>query len=426
MEDYMKTAQSFIKKYIQLPDKDLEWWIKLRPPQEILKHHATFLYSEVVFYILGLLTFMHAVRNGGRYPWLWLSTILHGLTVECVCYFLPDIDNFWHGQSMIMLLGQRLPLHILFVYPAFIYTASVAVAHMNLRWWAEPFAVGLSVVLLDLPFDIMGIKLLWWTWHDDDPNIYDRHYWVPWTSYYFHATFASSFTLIFHGVRSVFCSKAHKFKSTGCICELLCAIVTGLFSMPLGVLQFVPVYHPLHDSFGIHSEVCVLMLISVYIFIVWTADRNPPFSARSFTRIGTDSFEIVVGVLLHYSFYIYLVLFSQPQNIKAIGYHQPVGPCDEPVPVKTPFGHMLQKNKYLCLDAFYEDYFDFHCTKKKPASGEEWYTVCGTPFPNHKEYIVVVASFCVVALYWYWQLLRSGPLPRVEEKGKHAKNVKKD
>ena len=43
----------------------------------------------------------------------------------------------------------------------------------------------LLVVLMDIPYDIMGIKMLWWTWHDTDANIYDRNYYVPWTSYYF-------------------------------------------------------------------------------------------------------------------------------------------------------------------------------------------------------------------------------------------------
>lgn len=61
--------------------------------------------------------------------------------------------------------------------------------------------VGLVVVLIDIPFDIMGIKLLWWTWHDTDPNVFDRMFWVPWTSYYFHATFASSFNFLFYGSR---------------------------------------------------------------------------------------------------------------------------------------------------------------------------------------------------------------------------------
>ena len=60
------------------------------------------------------------------------------------------------------------------------------------------FSVGLSAVILDLPYDILGVKNLFWTWHDTDPNIYDRHYWVPWCSYYFHATFSAGFTAVFH------------------------------------------------------------------------------------------------------------------------------------------------------------------------------------------------------------------------------------
>jgi len=53
-----------------------------------------------------------ALRSGGRYIYLWFATILHGLVVESASYVIPDIDNFWHAQSMIMLLGRRLPLHI--------------------------------------------------------------------------------------------------------------------------------------------------------------------------------------------------------------------------------------------------------------------------------------------------------------------------
>ena len=74
--------------------------------------------------------------------------------------------------------------------------------------------VGLLAVLLDIPFDIMGIKLLWWTWHDTDPNIFDRSYWVPWTSYYFHASFSAALCFVFHGSRALFSSQ-EKFISAG-------------------------------------------------------------------------------------------------------------------------------------------------------------------------------------------------------------------
>ena len=56
-----------------------------------------------------------ALRSGGRYIYLWFTTIIHGLVVESVCYVNPDMDSFWHAQSMVMLLGRRLPLHIVFL-----------------------------------------------------------------------------------------------------------------------------------------------------------------------------------------------------------------------------------------------------------------------------------------------------------------------
>lgn len=58
-------------------------------------------------------------------------------------------------------------------------------------------------MLIDIPYDIVGVKQLFWTWHDTDPNIYDRHYSVPWTSYYFHAAFAAGFMIMFRGTRAL-------------------------------------------------------------------------------------------------------------------------------------------------------------------------------------------------------------------------------
>jgi hypothetical protein len=52
------------------------------------------------------------VRHGGRFAHLWIAVVMHGLTVEMVSYWVPDIDNFWHAQTMIMFLGKRLPLYV--------------------------------------------------------------------------------------------------------------------------------------------------------------------------------------------------------------------------------------------------------------------------------------------------------------------------
>ena len=67
--------------------------------------------------------------------------------------------------------------------PCFHYTTNVVAIRLKLSMWTEPFMVALADLLIDLPFDIMGVKLIWWTWHDSDPNIFDRTYSVPWTRY---------------------------------------------------------------------------------------------------------------------------------------------------------------------------------------------------------------------------------------------------
>ncbi|KAJ8318265.1 hypothetical protein KUTeg_003356 [Tegillarca granosa] len=371
--------------------KEMEWYVKFRDPKDIWENHPSFLMCEIMYFTLAFLTFVHAMRNGGRYPWLWIGVILHGIVVELVSYFLPDIDNFWHAQGMIMFVGQRLPLYIVLIF-------------------------GLTVVLIDVPYDIMGIKLLWWTWHDTDPNIYDRHYWVPWTSYYFHATFASGFTFAFHGIHKLLSKEPNKFQSAGFFKELVCCLIAAMCGFPLGTLQFLPIYHPLHDSNQIHTEVCVCLLFAMYVMIIWSADRtNAPDRVQSQAAGRKNKYfnEIILLVLLHYGLYIYLVLTAQPEKIRATGLHEPVGPCQETVPVVTAFGHTLAKNKYLCVEKYDEAVFDFHCVKTLPKPGESWYTICGTKFPNHLEYIIVVCGFCGFGILWFVQLMiRSSSLPR--------------
>ena len=72
---------------------------------------------------------------------------------------------------------------------------------------------------------------------------------------------------------------------------------------------------------------------------------------------------------------------------------------------------VLSKRKYLCLEDYDEPYFDFHCTEERPGKGEHWYTICGTPYENRMEYIVIICTVCFLGLTWFWQMLRgSGPL----------------
>jgi len=402
-----------------------DWFIRVSDLSHHWKNEPTYVISQFAFLFGGLATFIHAICRKGRFPYLWLGVLLHGLVVECMSYWVPDIDNFWHSQTPIMLLGNRLPLHIVMLCknfnkffkdlnlnmkyildPCFLYQASVAVGKAKLPKWSEPFAVGLCVVLIDIPYDIMSVNYLHWTWHDTDPNIYDRHYWVPWNSYYFHTCFAASFTFWFHFLRRKIC-KTSKWEADSCSKELLCTVLASLLGTPGGIMLFLPLYHPLHDIFKIHSEVTYFILFVTALLLIWTGDRT----VRAKEAITKHVFHpinliLLLHLVIHYvSFWSMPVFFNAEDEI-AIGLKEPIGPCSEKVPVQTAAGLVLEKRKYLCPTDYDEKYFDWSClpNKKPPSDGSIWYTACGVPLPNRMEYISIISIICVTALVVFTNL----------------------
>jgi len=57
--------------------------------------------------------FILALHYRGRYLWLWITALLYGLVTESVSFKIPDVNNFWHYQTTVMFLHQRLPIYIL-------------------------------------------------------------------------------------------------------------------------------------------------------------------------------------------------------------------------------------------------------------------------------------------------------------------------
>lgn len=118
--------------------------------------------------------------------------------------------------------------------------------------------------------------------------------------------------------------------------------------------------------------------------------------------------------LIYFIFFIYwgwkvfliLGLFPSSRNQEIT---QSFTPC---LSLLLIFPQELERRTYLCTSDYDEGYFDFHCLPEgKPVSdGMEWYTICGTPFPNRAEYISAIALVCTVASFVYFNLLvRSSP-----------------
>lgn len=397
-----------------------DWFCKYEHPGKILQNNPYFVAAELVFSFLCLLTLLHAYRHGARYLYVWVGITIHALTMEFLSLSVKDLNLSWHAQGVLSFFGMRVPLYAIFgVHQVFGYTAYVLVKRMHLPWWAEGPAAGLTSVMLLLPYRVLGTKLLWFTWHDTDPTISDRMFWTPWSLLYFYAACVCSFVWVVRLSRNLLLDKEYdwvKFPR-----EILCVVLAGLLSFWLGTLQFSLFYYPLHDFFGVHTEITTILFFGMYALIVYAADRNnPDAEARNGSRFWFD--ELSCAIALEYIFLMVLVVVVDPLNIVSEGIHQPIGPCKQMEEVNTPAGLVLQRGKYLCATSYDEKYFDFHCVpngipkQQDDGTGKllplEYYAICGTDFVNRAEYVIVIWSCCIMFGFIAYQMAAcSGSTP---------------
>lgn len=122
--------------------------------------------------------------------------------------------------------------------------------------------------------------------------------------------------------------------------ELFCTIIASLLGAPSGVILFLPNYHPLHDIFKVHSEVTFFIIFTIFLLIIWTADRQPRHTKSTSTEHKThwSTWLLILHLFIHYGSFLGIVSFMKPENEIAIGLKEPVGPCNEYVPMQTAFG----------------------------------------------------------------------------------------
>ncbi|KAK6726377.1 hypothetical protein RB195_004596 [Necator americanus] len=397
-----------------------DWFCKYESPVKLLGNNPYFLVAELLYVFFCALTFAHAYRHGGRFLYTWIAATIYAFNIESLGLSVSDLNLAWHAQGVLSFFGMRIPLYCLFgFHHLFVYTSYVLVCRMRLPWWAEGPAAGLSAVMLLLPFRILGTKMLWWTWHDTDPTIKERMFWVPWTSLYFYAATVCSFVWLLRFSRFLLLEREYdwmKFPR-----EIICSFLAGVLSFWLGTFQFSLLYYPLHDFFGVHSEIATILFLAFYTLLVFVADRNNVDSdARRGSRYWFD--ELSCAITLQYIFLMVLVIIADPANIVSEGLHQAIGPCKEMESVHTPAGSVLQREKYLCATKYDEKYFDFHCVpngipkQQDDGSGVmlplEYYPVCGTDFKNRAEYVTVIWSCCILfGIFFYQVAACSGSTP---------------
>jgi hypothetical protein len=282
------------------------------------------------------------------------------------------------------MITPRLPLYIPCVYVCFMYFPTVSVWRLGLPPLARAALTGLAGSLFYAPYDIVGAKFSWWTWHDTDGPIANRLLGAPIGSTMWVITFVAAFSWLLNRVIDRDPAVAGKTIVKAIALVALCSSVLMVLQMT-GLQQL--------DG-GVPGVYSLLAVIAIYGSIVLAGLRTAAPSPRA-----TDGL-LRAGAFLYFTALVAILASFDPGTHVNTSMHQTYGACH--VEVKDIAG--LTRYQYVCAEDFEEDY-RFDCVDMLPAAGSEWYTVCGRPFTSFGRWLGGVGGLGLVGILLYGRML---------------------
>jgi ABC-type proline/glycine betaine transport system permease subunit len=350
------------------------------PPWEQWANLPSFMIGELFFISAALLSLWHAQKNGRTHLLAWVGAIIAGTSNDLIFMALPLVDNFWQAQAMIM-ITPRLPLYIPCVYVCFMYLPTVAVWRLKLPPLSRAALTGLAAIMLYAPYDIIGAKFLWWTWHDTDVPIAVRLLGVPLGSTIWVITFAATFAALVGFTIDRDPKVSNRSFIRGLV--LICGLTTLLMMIQMTILQQVDGGAP-----GLYTLILIVCLYTGLTIGGFKKSKPEP-------QCKTD--RPLLGLMgAHFSLFLLILLAFDPVTHRSNSAHQTVGPCG--VEAKDLLG--FTRHQFLCVTDFDED-FTFDCVDALPAHGSNFYTVCGKAHTNRGLWITVVGLLGLVGFLLY-------------------------
>lgn len=278
-------------------------WITVYDPWSI---PAGFHVLELLFLIGVVLTSRHALarhREGDRQStFLWLTALFYGVWMEVLSYH--TVDNFAHNQFTVMLYHKQLPLYVVMLYPTFIYTAVQTARRFGMGAPGTFFAAGLVVVLLDVPFDILGPDCRWWWWREDaeDPLRLVAHRWlgVPVTSYCWHLLFCGSLALVSERFGRLAMPPSRARRMLGLTAPGVLAALAGAVSIVVGIVTMMP-FHLFRGPLGLSDGTFTVTLFVVAAIVFGLARKRwagaPDGGRLAFVMLWNAAF-VLYGVIV--------------------------------------------------------------------------------------------------------------------------------
>lgn len=369
--------------------RDLPWH-PFHSPIEQAGVMPSFLIGEYLFYACALVALWHARKHGRTHLLVWIAALCAGTANDLIFMALPFVDNFWQAQATVM-LTPRLPLYIPCVYVCFMYYPTVAVWRLGLPPLARAAATGLAAIIFYAPYDIVGARFLWWTWHNTDPRITHRILGAPIGSTLWVITFVAAFAFLvrFPIDRDPNRDGGDISNATFAKGLTLATLLSSLtMVLQMTVLQFFDARLP-----GPRGLAACAIVYLILIASAWKRRAVPqaPAADKALHRAAVVYFVALTAMAIAFD----------PKSHVSLGLHQRFGPCG----VEATDIQGLTRHEFACA-AEAPAGATVECTVEPPADGAQWYTVCGEPEHPRGAVIGVVAALAVAGVALYTYLLR--------------------
>ncbi|MFV8752016.1 hypothetical protein ACNOYE_15835 [Nannocystaceae bacterium ST9] len=364
-------------------------WQHFMSPLDKWATQPSFVVGEYMFYVCTLLALIHAKREGREHLLIWFAALIAGTANDMIFMAMPLVDNFWQAQATIM-ITPRLPLYIPCVYVCFMYYPTVAVRRLKLAPLPLAALTGLVACMFYAPYDIVGAKFSWWTWHDTDAPIATRILGAPIGSSLWVLTFVGTFAWLLD--RGIARNPALPAKTFALSFALVAGCTTILMVLQLTILQQLDGGSP-----GYFALAAGLAIYAGIVIAKWKTGKPLPEQPNDRLLHGA-----VIG---YFVTLVSIMAVFDPATHVNTGVHQTVGECY--VEAKDIAGKV--RYEYLCTSDFDEDY-TFECVDTPPAEGSEWYTVCGKAHDNFALWLAGVGLLGGLGIAVFSYLL--GPLRR--------------
>jgi len=369
-------------------------WQMFTSPADKWAVQPSFVVGEYLFIACALIALVHALNQGDqrrRHLLVWVAAILAGTANDLIFMALPLVDNFWQAQAQFMITA-RLPLYIPCVYVCFMYFPTVATWRVGLPRLSAAALSGLAAISFYAPYDIVGAKFLWWTWHDTDQPIANRLLGVPIGSTMWVIIFVATFAWLIHPALDRDPDVSWRTFAKGV------ATVTA-FCTALMMVQMIP---PQLLDGGIPGVRGLSAVVLVYGCVVaWGWRRR-----RSTISHRPDRVLNVTVVWYFVALNVVMAVFD-PSTHRSESVHQTYGACD--VEATDIAGNV--RRKFICAEEYDED-FSFSCGAELPATGARWYTVCGRPHVDFPRWMFTLVALGVIGSMLYSFMLGAWPQAR--------------